>query len=79
MFDDAYSAGTIFQPFAGTLIDAVTVDDQVRRNGTAALKVAIPGGGGASAFFSGGAFTTSRSRDLSGYAALTFWARASKS
>ena len=75
VFQDDFGSGVRFEAFAGSNLDAlVGVDTAVRYNGTASLKVNIPPAGD----WAGGAFPTDVSRDLSGYDALTFWARASR-
>jgi hypothetical protein len=73
VFDDEYGAYVSYQAFLGSKYDAVTVDAEEKVIGSASLEVIIPADG-----WSGGAFTTSLVRDLSGYDALTFWAKASK-
>lgn len=73
VFDDNYSSGGTFQAFSGSKLDAVALDMMEKYQGTAGLNVTVPGAGS----FAGGAFTTNSARDLSGYNALTFWAKAS--
>lgn len=66
-----------FQAFAGSKLDAVSLDNTVKFRGSASLKVTIPAPGDASGGYSGGAFVASAPRDLTGYNALTFYARSS--
>jgi hypothetical protein len=66
-----------FQAFGGSKLDAVTTDPSGARSGTTGLKVTIPGPGDASGGYAGGAIVSNVARDLTGYNALTFWARAS--
>ncbi len=73
VFDDEFGDYVTYQAFMGSKYDAVTVDAEEKVIGAASLNVIVPADG-----WSGGAFTTSLARDLSGYDALTFWARASK-
>jgi hypothetical protein len=73
VFDDEYGDYVGYQAFLDSKYDAVTVDTEEKVIGSASLEVIIPVDG-----WSGGAFTTGLARDLSGYDALTFWARASK-
>ncbi len=73
VFDDNYGANVTYQAFLNSKYDAVTLDSDERAVGTASLNVIIPADG-----WSGGAFTTSLVRDLSGYTALTFFAKSSK-
>ena len=73
VFDDNYGSGGTFQAFGGSKLDAVAIDMVEKYQGTAGLNVTVPG----TDSFAGGAFTTNSARDLSGYNALTFWAKAS--
>lgn len=77
VFGDAYGSGCTFQAFLGSKLDAVTVDMTEKYQGTASLKVTVPPPGNPDAGYAGGAFTTNLARDLTGYNALTFWAKAS--
>lgn len=78
VFDNAFGAGVGFQAFAGSKTDALTGDPTVAKSGSASLKVTVPGPGDPTGGYAGGAFVASVARDLSGYDALTFWARASR-
>jgi hypothetical protein len=71
VFADDYAAGVTFAPFGGSTND-VAVDGTQAHAGNASLRVAVPAGG-----YTGGALV-SASQDLSGYDALTFWAKASR-
>lgn len=77
IFDDAFAPGLGFQAFAGSKVDALVLDPTVRRTGTASLKVLVPGPGDPTGGYAGGAFVATVPRDLTGYDAITFWARAS--
>lgn len=65
-----------FDPAAGAKTDALQLDASVAYSGSRSIRVTIPGPGDPSGTWAGGAFTTTLLRDLSGYDALTFWARA---
>lgn len=78
VFLDAYGDGVGYQAFAGSKVTAVTVDGTVSHLGTSSLKVSVPGPSDPAGGYAGGAFTTVQARDPSGYNALTFWARASR-
>ena len=78
VFEDALAQGVDFQAFAGSKTDALAPDASAPKNGRAALKVTVPAPGDATGGYAGGAFVASVARDLSGYDALTFWARASR-
>ena len=77
IFVDNFGSGVGFEAFGGSKLDAVSIDNTVKHSGTASLKVTIPAPGDASGAYAGGAFTANIPRDLSGYNALTFWARGS--
>ncbi len=81
VFDDAFPQGAGYQPFLNSKLDAASVDSSDAYSGSASLRYAVPTPGepGAGAFnFSGGAITSDLARDLSGFTALTFWAKASR-
>jgi hypothetical protein len=74
VFIDDFGSGIDFQAFRWSDETALSQDSQGGRGGTNALKINVPGPGA----FAGGAFVCYRPRNLSGYNALTFWARASR-
>jgi hypothetical protein len=78
VFLDEFAEGVTFQAFVDSKLDAVAIDESVTYRGSASLKVTVPGTEDTSGFFAGGAFTTEIPWDLSGYDALTFWARADR-
>ncbi|MBL8958269.1 MAG: Ig-like domain-containing protein [Gemmatimonadetes bacterium] len=77
IFTDNFGPGVGFEAFGGSKLDAISVDNTVKRSGTSSLKVTIPGPNNPSGGYAGGAFVANVARDLTGYNALTFWARAS--
>jgi len=77
VFDDTFGDAVDYQAFMGSLLDAVQMDYSEAYTGTASLKVTVPGPGSVEGTFAGGAFTTNNLRNLSGYNALTFYAKAS--
>lgn len=79
VFSDGFGAAVDFQAFATSKLDAVAIDETEHYAGSASLRITVPPVNDPSGFFAGGAFTTRRIRDLSGYNALTFWAKASRS
>jgi hypothetical protein len=79
VFDDNFGAGVDFQAFLGSKLDAVGIDTNERHAGAASLKVTVPAAGDPSGGYAGGAFVANIERNLSGYDALTFWAKASQS
>jgi Bacterial Ig-like domain (group 2) len=74
---DGFAPGMNFQGFSGSKSDALSIDVTTARRGTSSLKVLIPSPGDPAGGYSGGAFVANVPRDLSGYNALTFWAKAS--
>jgi len=77
VFADDFGSYCTFQAFLGSKVDAVAVVTDEKVLGTSALLVTVPGPGDPSGTYAGGAFTTSLARQLMGYDALTFWAKAS--
>lgn len=81
VFTDAFHQGSGYQPFRNSKLDAASVDPSEAYSGNASLRFTVPTPGepGAGAFnFSGGAVVSSLPKDLSGFTALTFWAKASR-
>jgi hypothetical protein len=81
IFQESLEPGVFYQPFLNSKQDASTVDTTVAYTGSASLRYAVPTPGepNAGAFnYSGGAYTSDLPRDLSGFNALTFWAKASR-
>lgn len=78
VFIDGFSAGLNYGAFGGSKVTAFDVDTEVKFKGTASMKFAVPDAGDPEGAYAGGSYFTSVGRDLSGYDALTFWARASK-
>ncbi len=79
VFIDGFGPGVQYSAFGGSKTDALDIElDDVFR-GTAALKFTVPGPGDPSGGYAGGAFYAVAPRDLTGFDALTFWARASTS
>jgi len=74
VFIDEFSPGTDFQAFSGSLQDALAQDAAGGLDGSNSLLINVPDAGS----FAGGAFVTFDARDLSGFNALTFYARASR-
>lgn len=75
VFNDSFSAGLDYQPFGDSYQEAFAVDTQTKYSGTSSMRFDIPVFG---AGYGGANFPVSSPRDLSGYDALTFWAKASK-
>ncbi len=80
VFIDGFSAGLNYAVFGGASPTAFDVDNQVAwNNSSASMRFDVPNAGDPSGAYAGGVFFTSTSRDLSGYNALTFYAKASQS
>ncbi|MBK8920331.1 MAG: hypothetical protein IPM81_02320 [Saprospirales bacterium] len=78
VFIDGFSAGLNYGAFGGSKVTAFDVDTEVKYKGAASMKFAVPDAGDPQGAYAGGSYFTAVGRNLSGYDALTFWARASK-
>jgi hypothetical protein len=79
VFVDGFSAGLEYAVFAGTVPTAFSVDNETTYNSTdASMRIEIPDAGDPKGAYAGGVYFTTSPRDLSGFTALTFWAKASK-
>ncbi len=78
VFIDGFSGGLEYLPFAGSKPDAFTVDDQNYYEGTAGMRFDIPNEGDPGGSYAGAIFPDYGGRNLTGFDALTFWAKASK-
>ena len=80
VFIDTFSPGLNFAAFGGTVILGFQVDKEVSYNKTAAsMRFDVPNVNDPNGAYVGGSYFTEVGRDLSGYDALTFWAKASQS
>lgn len=77
VFADVFAPGVRFEAFGGSKLDAISIDATVRHSGSASMKVTIPASGDPTGGYAGGALVANVPRNLSGYNALTFWAKAS--
>ncbi|MYA63312.1 MAG: hypothetical protein F4139_12690 [Gemmatimonadetes bacterium] len=77
VFHDDFGPSVRYSAFAGSKVDALDIEYEEVYRGTAALRFDIPAPTDPSGGFAGGAFHATVPRDLSGFDALTFWARAS--
>ncbi|HEY6572012.1 MAG TPA: glycosyl hydrolase family 16 [Candidatus Eisenbacteria bacterium] len=75
VFQDNFTGAVDVQAFGNSKVDALSTDTAEQFAGTGCIRVNVPGPG---AGYAGGAFTTGEVRDLTGYNALTFYAKASK-
>ncbi|NNF05165.1 MAG: hypothetical protein HKN21_00255, partial [Candidatus Eisenbacteria bacterium] len=72
---DSFASGLDFQAFAGSKIDALSIDTETKFTGGSSLRITVPPTSGG---YAGGAFTANSARSFAGYDALTFYAKASK-
>ena len=77
IFYDAFGPSVQFSAFGGSKVDALDIEYEEVYRGTAALKFTIPAPSDPSGSYAGGVFFAEVPRDLTGFDALTFWARAS--
>ncbi|HSQ59990.1 MAG TPA: hypothetical protein VLT84_06120 [Acidobacteriota bacterium] len=75
VFQDAFTGAVAFEAFGNSKLDALSTDVTEQFEGSGCIRVTVPNPGQG---YAGGAFTTARARDLTGYNALTFYAKASK-
>lgn len=80
IFIDGFSGGLEYRPFGGSKFDAFSVDTEVKYSGEASMRFDVPNFGDPSTTlgFAGAIFPDYGGRDLSGFDALTFWAKASR-
>ncbi|MDE2783447.1 MAG: hypothetical protein OXK77_10865 [Gemmatimonadota bacterium] len=77
VFYDGFGPGVRFSAFGGSKVDALDIEHDEVYRGTAALKFTIPAPSDPSGGYAGGVFYSTVPRDLTGFDALTFWARSS--
>lgn len=78
VFIDSFSSGLDYFPFGGSVLEAFTVDAETVFDGEAAMRFDVPNVGDPQGAFAGAIFRTSSPRDLSGFDALTFWAKGTR-
>ena len=78
VFIDGFSGGLEYFPFDGSKLDAFSVDNGMSYKGDASMRFDVPNVGEPSGSYAGAIFPDNGGRDLSGYDALTFWAKATK-
>lgn len=79
VFIDGFSPGLGYGAFGNTLLTGFNVDGQVSYKGTASMRFDVPNVNDPQGDYVGGVFIDGGGRDLSGYDALTFWVKATKS
>lgn len=79
VFLDGFTGGLDYFPFAGSYQEAFSVDQETKYKGTAAMRFDVPNVGDPLGAYAGAIFRLGTGRDLSGYDALTFWAKGTRS
>ncbi len=79
VYIDGFSSGLGYAAFANSYLKGFNVDAEVKRSGTSSMRFDVPNEGDYEGSFVGGIYIDSVGRDLSGYDALTFWAKGSQS
>jgi len=80
VFIDGFSAGLNYAAFGGSVPTAFDVDNDITwNNSKASMRFEVPNANDPRGAYAGGTYFTETPRDLSGYNALTFWAKASQS
>ncbi|WP_445735985.1 Ig-like domain-containing protein [Mariniflexile sp.] len=79
IFIDGFSGGLEYFPFAGSRLNAFTVDTETKYKGSASMRLDVPNVGDPEGAYAGAIFPDNSGRDLSGYDALTFWAKGTQS
>ena len=78
VFIDGFSGGLNYAAFGGSDVTAFVVDTEVKYLGTSSMRISVPDFEDPKGAYAGGVYFTETGRDLSGYDALTFWAKASQ-
>jgi len=78
VFLDDFVDGLDYSAFADSKYDAFDIDNDESYKGYRSIRITVPGLNDPSGWFAGGVFYSKFPRDLSGYNALTFWGKASK-
>ena len=75
---DGFSAGLEYLPFGDSYFAAFSVDEETKYAGSSAMRFDVPNVGDPNGAYAGAIFPDYGGRDLSGFDALTFWAKATK-
>lgn len=79
IFIDGFSPGLDYAAFGNSFLTGFNVDSDVKYAGTASMRFDVPNEGNIEGAYVGGIYRDTVGRDLSGYDALTFWAKGSQS
>jgi len=78
VYIDGFSSGLEYYPYLNSKHDAFSVDTEVKYSGSSSMRFDVPNVGDPSGAYAGAIFRDDNGgRDLSGYDALTFWAKSS--
>lgn len=78
VFIDGFSEGMDYYAYGASKVTAFDVDTDIKYKGTSSMRFDVPSAQDPAGAYAGGTFVTSIKRDLSGYDALTFWAKATQ-
>ena len=78
VFIDGFSSGLNYAAFGGSKVTAFDVVTDVKYKGTRSMRIEVPDFEDPLGAYAGGAYFTNVGRNLSGFDALTFWAKASQ-
>ncbi len=79
VYIDGFSGGLEYYPYADSQQEAFSVDTEVKYTGTSSMRFDVPNVGDLRGAYAGAIFRDDNGgRDLSGYDALTFYAKSSK-
>lgn len=79
VFTDGFSGGLDYLAFGNSFLTGFSVDTDVKYEGSASMRLDVPNEGSPEGGYVGGIYVDSAGRDLSGFDALTFWAKGSQS
>lgn len=80
VYIDGFSGGLEYYPYADSQQEAFSVDTEVKYSGSSSMRFDVPNVGDLRGAYAGAIFRDDNGgRDLSGYDALTFYAKSSKS
>lgn len=78
VFIDGFPGDLNYAAFGDSKVTAFDVDNKESYQGSASMRFEVPNVNDPKGPYAGGAFYTTTGRDLSGFDALTFWAKASE-
>lgn len=78
VFIDGFSGGLDYYPFLGSYLEAFSVDTETKYKGSSAMRFDVPNVGDPNGAYAGAIFRVDSPRDLTGYDALTFWAKGTR-